>query len=51
MSRLRFMFKLLSGAAVWHLVEISEIPRGNSKDHVVTQKEALTRMKCWGGTS
>jgi hypothetical protein len=50
-SRLRFMFKLPSGAAVWHLVEISEIPRGNSKAHVVTQKEALTRMKCWGGTT
>jgi hypothetical protein len=50
-SRLRFMFKLLRGAAVWHLVEISEIPRGNSNAHVVTQKEALTRMKCWGGTS
>jgi hypothetical protein len=50
-SRLRFMFKLLSGAAVWHLVEISEIPRGNSKAHVVTQKEALARMKCWAGTT
>jgi hypothetical protein len=47
-SRLRFMFKLLSGAAVWHLVGITEIPSGNSKARVVTQKEALTRMKCWG---
>jgi hypothetical protein len=50
-NRLRFMFKLLSGAAVWHLVGITEIPSGNSKARVVTQKEALTRMKCWGGAT
>jgi hypothetical protein len=50
-SRLRFMFKLLSGAAVWHLVEISEIPHDNSRARTVTSKEAVTRMNCWGAQS
>lgn len=47
-SHLRFMFKLLGGTAVWHLVEITEIPHGNLTARTVTSKEAVTRMNCWG---
>jgi hypothetical protein len=47
-SHLRFMFKLLRGTAVWHLVKITDIPHGHAREHTVTSKEAATRMNCWG---